>query len=144
MFTEAHYEAVLKFFYFMLLDEGLALTAALDAVKRIQKTLKKERTANIELVMIQTMNSVLNSYRRSRKNYVLSTPARSQFKISNLDHLVQWKEFMKKGDDDLAVAVVLRYILGYKPELMSEGLQVPMGTVFYRIRHALETIAAVA
>ena len=143
MFTEAHYQAVLKFFYFMLLDESLALAAALDTVKRIQTLLKKAPTLKMELLLIDTMQAVLVRYRKRQRHLVLTTPAKSEFKISNLDHLVRWKEFMKKSDDQINETLVLRYILDYTPDLIAEGLGVPVGTVFYRIRHGLEAFSGV-
>jgi hypothetical protein len=41
MLEEAHYEAALNYFYYLLMDEGASLHSALRAVKAVQKKQKK-------------------------------------------------------------------------------------------------------
>lgn len=144
MFTEAHYRAVLNFFYFLLLDEQAAVNAAVKTIATAQKFLKDDSQKNKDVILIQTMVRILDKYRHKYVSKALPagrTSIPSEWDIPKPESLVLWKEFLRRGDMDMADVLVLRYILRYPPAVIAEALNVPEGTVFFRIGRGLEFFA---
>lgn len=140
MVTEAQYEAVLKFFYFLLLNEATTLGVAFRTIKSIKKEVTKQPNIQMDIVMISNMVENLDKYHSSRIPLV-SNPSKSDWKIPKPQYLVAWREFLRNCDRQYTVVLVLRYILGYPAEIIAEGMNIPTGTVFFRLNRGLEIMA---
>ena len=140
MLNETHYRAVLNFFYFLLLDEAMALSASFRAIKKIQKKMKKKPVPDIDKVLISVSASVYELY-RTHKQTVPSAPPKSDWKIPRQEYLIAWKEFMRRAEPQFSVALVLNYILKYKPKIIAEALELPEGTINFRLGRGLESLA---
>lgn len=138
---DSHYASILNFFYFLLLDEGLAINASYKTAKMIQKKLK-EPIEGVDHVLISTMSEVFHKYQKRHDSLKTSTqPPKSDWKIPDLDAMGAWKEFMRRATDDSPEALVLRYVLQYPVKTISEGLNIPEGTVYFRLGRGLENFS---
>jgi DNA-directed RNA polymerase specialized sigma24 family protein len=138
MLTEAHYRAVLNFFYFLLLDEGMAISAAFKTMKQVQKITAKKESPPVNVALIKTMCAILDKY-KEKQIAGAGTPPHSDWKSSKQEYLVAWKEFMRRSELPVSVALVLRYILDYSPQLIAQALEIPEGTVYFRLGRGLES-----
>ena len=140
MFSENHYLAVLNFFYFLLLDETTALVASQKAVQLAEKMNRKDSKTKVEVTLTRAMVRTLKKY-QTRKVLNLHSPISSEWKIPKKDYFVAWKEFMRKSDVDQSLILVLRYILNYDVKIIAQALDVPEGTVYFRLGRGLENFA---
>lgn len=143
--SETHYRLVLNFFYFLLLDEAMAISAAFKAVQKIQRKIKKrsgdqEFNAFIDEVLIKTIVDVYALY-RSRKQPLQLAPPKSDWIVSRPEFLIAWKEFMRRADPLFSEMLILHFILGYKPSIIASALSLPEGTVTFRLGRGLESFA---
>lgn len=145
MINEAHYGAVLNFFYFLLLDEGLALNASYKTAKIAQTKLKEIPQSQSTPALIAVMSDVFHKYQKRHDFLKNSTqPPKSDWKVPNRDSMGAWREYMKHATDDSPETLVLRYILEYPVETIAEGLGIPEGTVYFRLGRGLETFSQVS
>jgi DNA-directed RNA polymerase specialized sigma24 family protein len=140
MLSEAHYRTVLNFFYFLLLDEGMALNASYKAIKRANRDLEKESGLKTEVILIRALHAVLKNS-LAHKKAAVSTPPQSDWRISKPENALVWREYIRKADQDSSTVLVLRYILGFPSALIAEALGLPEGTVMYRLGRGLEALA---
>jgi DNA-directed RNA polymerase specialized sigma24 family protein len=141
MLSEAHYEAALNYFYFLLLDEGAALQSALKTVKIVHREFGKKNFAP-DSVLISVMSKVLHKVLKKPWNPI-GDPPKSDWKTAHPEILASWKDYLRSGDMDSAEAIVLRYVLGYEVKTIVEGLSVPEGTFYFRLGRGLESFAGV-
>ena len=140
--TEAHYGAVLNFFYFLLLDEGLALNAAYKATKIAQKKLVEIEPAQADRVLISVMSGLFHKYKKHHRTlHSVLQPPKSDWKTPNRDYLGAWKEYMRRSTDDSPETLVLHYVLNYPISTISKGLEIPEGTLYFRIGRGLENFS---
>jgi DNA-directed RNA polymerase specialized sigma24 family protein len=139
--SEAHYEAALNYFYFLLMDEGSSLQCALRTVRLFQKKLKRNPNLNVDQLLISVMSAVLHQAYKKQFVVTSSTP-KSDWKTPNSDTLASWREYLKRSEPDSAEALVLRHILGYPVKVISEALSVPEGTIYFRLGRGLEVFSA--
>lgn len=140
MVTETHYRALLNFYFFLLVNEGMTVAVSHRAANYVQKQLTKEPSQKIELLLIRTMVKFLEKYRSSRI-HVGGTPPKSDWKVKNSQFVVGWKEFLRTCESQYSVILVLRYLLSYQPQIISEALDIPVGTVYFRLGRGLEAMA---
>jgi hypothetical protein len=143
MLKEAHYAAALNFFYFLLQDEGMALNAAFRTIKLVDKKLRKNPNANIEPLLIACQSMILKKV-IGKKWSPLGKPPRSDWKTLHLQSLGLWKEYLRNADLEFAEALVLKYILKFEVKEIAKGLDIPEGTVYFRIGRGLEALAGVS
>jgi hypothetical protein len=141
MLLEAHYEAALNYFYFLLMDEAAALACALRAIKASEKISRSSlKTTPPEHVLIMTLSGTLKKKMKKKWSHS-GSPPKSDWKPPSSESLAVWKEYLRRSDPDSAEALVLRYILGFSVKTISEALSVPEGTVYFRIGRGLEAFA---
>ncbi len=138
MFTEVHYEAVLNYFYFLLMDEGPSLHSALRAVQAVQKKHKATQGKEIDLALIREMSLVFQKVLKKNQT-PKGNPAKSDWKAPNSDALGSWKDYLRRSEPESAEALVLRYILNYSVKDISKALSLPEGTIHFRLGRGLET-----
>ena len=132
MLTEAQYHSVLNFFYFLLLDEAMALGASIKAITRIQKIMKKNPESQIETVLISSVVDVFEKYQEHKEVVPTAPPPKSDWHVTKLEYLVAWKEYMRKAEPQFSVALVLRYVLGFQTDVISRAIDVPDGTIHFK------------
>jgi DNA-directed RNA polymerase specialized sigma24 family protein len=142
--SETHYRLVLNFFYFLLLDEAMAISAAFKAVQKIQKRIKNKPSdesysALLDKSIIKTITEVYTLYRTRKQNIQLAPP-KSDWSVSRPEYLIAWKEFMRRADPLFSEVLILHYILGYTPQLIADSLGMPVGTVTFRLGRGLESL----
>ncbi|MCC6277842.1 MAG: hypothetical protein IT289_08020 [Oligoflexia bacterium] len=138
MLTEAHYRAALNFFYFLLLDEGLAISAADRVMRSTHRLVARTPVAKPDVILIGQLAKIFDSYQR-RRGKIQTSPPRSDWKSSDPETLLAWKEFIqKRGREEFSVALTLHYLLGFSIEDLAEGLGVPEGTILHRLGRGLE------
>ncbi len=139
---EAHYEAALNYFYFLLLDEDVALHSALRALRAFQKNSKTLKEAEADQALIKEMSALFQKY--LKKNHrAKSNPAKSEWKVLNSDSLAAWKEYVRRSESESSEVLVLRYILNYSVGDISKALGIPEGTIYFRLGRGLEAFAGV-
>ena len=137
MLSEAHYESALNFFFFLLLDEEASLHCALRVIKGTQKKSKNRDIKKIETLLIGQMAGELR--RALKKEQRAPTPLpKSDWKPPSQDDFATWKDFLRRAEMDSAEALVLRFILNYPVETIAEALEVPEGTIYFRLGRGLE------
>jgi DNA-directed RNA polymerase specialized sigma24 family protein len=142
--NEIHYRLVLNFFYFLLLDEALAISAAYKAIKKFKRLTKSKTLAanSIEVsdALIKTIIKIYTQY-RTHKQIVNLPPPKSDWKIPKTEYMIAWKEFMRRADPLFSEMLVLHFILGFKPETIAHALDLPTGTITFRLGRGLESLA---
>lgn len=138
MLNEAHYEAALNYFYFLLMDEGPSLHSALRAVKAVQKKQKAAQGREIDQALIKEMSSILQKILKKGQP-PKGNPAKSDWKAPNSEALGSWKDYLRRSEPESAEALVLRYILNYSVKDISKALSVPEGTIYFRLGRGLES-----
>jgi DNA-directed RNA polymerase specialized sigma24 family protein len=140
MLNEAHYEAALNYFYFLLMDEGSSLHSALRAVKLVQKKHKAIQGKEIDQALIREMSLIFQKVLKKNQP-PKGNPAKSDWKAPNSDALASWKDYLRRSEPESAEALVLRYILNYSIKDISKALSVPEGTIHFRLGRGLEAFA---
>lgn len=140
MFNEAQYSSVLNFFYFLLMDEPKIIAAATKTIKNVEAHHKKHPEEKISIVLIREMNRVLKKIKKRAQVGGAISSSKLNWDHKHAENLVVWKEFLRHEDPDLSEILVLRYILDFNADLISEALQLPIGTVLYRINRGLQAM----
>jgi hypothetical protein len=141
--TEAQYHAVLNFFYFLLLDEGLALNAAYKSVKIMQNRMTDLRSQEkADAILISVISEVFHKYKKRHATlHSVVQPPKSDWKTPSRESVGAWKEYMRRSTDEAPETMVLHYILNFPVAVISEGLNIPEGTVYFRLGRGLEGFA---
>ena len=141
LLTEAHYEMALNYFYYLLMDESVAINCALKALQLYAKNNKSNIAGeNVDEALIQVLSKVL--HKRIKKKWLASgAPAKSEWKPPNSEVLAQWKEYLRHSDFDASETLVLRYVLGFPAKSIARALELPEGTIYFRISRGLEVFA---
>ncbi|MBK9293855.1 MAG: hypothetical protein IPM57_05325 [Oligoflexia bacterium] len=66
---------------------------------------------------------------------------KSQWNQVDPTKLIKWKHFIKNADSQLEVVLALRYLLNVPNDIISQAMDVPKGTVLYRIGRGLEQLS---
>ncbi|MFN7262185.1 MAG: sigma factor-like helix-turn-helix DNA-binding protein [Pseudobdellovibrionaceae bacterium] len=140
--SEQQVRSVALFFFFIFLDGKKALDSSARTVSRLKKLLNKSKT---EISEIELLAEVWSEFLSIRKNLQRGKPSYSTeggWKIPQELDLGAWKEFQKNSPEAELVIVVLNRILDFKEEVISQALQISLGTVRYRAGRGLRHLGS--
>jgi hypothetical protein len=128
-------EAVVKYFFFLCLDEQVSFAASL-------KVLADLKTANFldddhRSQWVQTVHRWKPKIKRMRGRNWSDSPTVPGFLLPQDLEVERWVSFMASAEAEEVEAVLLSRILGFSDEEISQGLDVTEGTVRYRIGRGL-------
>lgn len=146
--TTAHAKLALNFFYFLLADEALAITASSQAIHAFKKAHASQGDVKMssEALLIRQLLKVLRKIKSKPKlNQIIGTHtlAKTEWDIPNQQSMARWKEFLYKSDGAVEPVLVLRYILDVPVKVISEAMHAPEGTVLYRLGRGLELLSTI-
>jgi hypothetical protein len=134
----------LNFYYFLLCDEALAIMAATRAMKTFKKISAKLPEANKDILLVKELVRHFNKIKTKMNSSKLGgalTVAKSEWEIPKAVPFSQWKEYIKKSDGLCDDVLVLRYILNFPTNVIAEAMNVPEGTVLFRLGRGLEVLS---
>lgn len=143
MVTSAHAKLALNFFFLLLSDEPLAITAASQAIHGYKKKLEIEKNSGEALLISEMLKTLAKIKSKAKYKQVVgshSLPS-SEWKVPQPQSLSRWKEYLHKSDGQSEVVLVLRYVLDVPVKVISEAMRIPEGTVMYRIGRGLELLS---
>lgn len=143
MVTSAHAKLALNFFFLLLTDEPLAITAASQAIDGFRKKLEIEKNTGEALLISEMLKTLEKIKSKSKYKQVVgshSLPS-SEWKVPHPQSLSRWKEYLHKSDGQSEIVLVLRYALDVPVKVISDAMKIPEGTVMYRIGRGLELLA---
>ncbi len=140
MLNEVHYQTVLKFFFFLLPDEDEALNFSSKVIKQINSHHKRNQNIKIDLIILNGLWEIYNRY-QNRILQLINIESRHPWQPLQSDRAAAWRNYLKDSEPEVRAILVFRYILGYSPEFISEALNIPCGTVLYRMGRGLESVA---
>jgi len=135
---------IANFFYFSLLNEGVAVEASSKAFGLINKTLKS-KSMSVEklepsLVVHECNNVFKDFFKKARFGTGVPLEAGWQFN-TNIDQGL-WRHFVRDSDEDEYMAVIWSSILKFKDEDIAKGLGVTVGTVRHRTGRGLRKLGS--
>jgi len=130
--------AALNFFYFVFLDETVALQAATTVAHRLhRKSRKAEKSgSSSDETLIQ---EVVRSAKAFAKHLHRVKPRKLPGGWSQLpvEEMTAWREFARDADQEILMTATLHLLLGFSPSVIARSLGITEGTVFYRSGRAL-------
>jgi hypothetical protein len=128
-------EAVVKYFFFICLDEHLSFTASLKVLADLKagNLLDHEHRPQ----WIQTLHKWKPRLKTLRARAWSESTADKGFEIPGELEIASWVSFMNTADAEEVEAVLLSRVLGFTDSEISQGLMVTAGTVRYRVGRGL-------
>lgn len=139
--SEAQYKTVLRYFYFLLMDESQVLSATFKALKQISILKRKNPETDISIAIIRALHKSFKKLKIKSAQSRSASPHR-EWPFSDRSALLNWKELLKLGQTEYTEALVLRYVTGFTPEEIATALDMPVGTVIFRLNKGLAILAS--
>jgi DNA-directed RNA polymerase specialized sigma24 family protein len=139
MIQEAHYRAVLNFYYLLLQNDELTLSIAHRALTTFQKQVKRYPEKRTDLIFIKILNMFFEKYRDSRIP-VTGKSQKGDWHPRNSQSLLAWKSFVRSVSAEYAAVIIFHYVLGYSIATIAEALDLPSGTVEFRLSRGIEAM----
>ena len=140
--SDPEVKALSLFFFFTILDEARALQAAALALEAFHRQRIKNPNLKSEVLIVQVCQKTWNRLRpkiqRGRPQFSLE----SGWMFPDQLDLGAWKEFQKKSPEEELLALVWSKILKISDEDISQGLQLTVGTVRFRVSHSLRRLSS--
>lgn len=140
MLGDAHFEAALNYFYFLTLDEPVAVQLAIKTIQNLKKKIKSQPQAKIECLLIAELSIQLR--RPMHRHFLLSSSLpKKRWKIKHPEVFSKWKEYFRHGDLDFSETLVLKYILKFSVADIAQAIGTPEGTIYFRLGKGLEAFS---
>ena len=135
---ESHYRHILNFFYFLFLDETMALQASTSAAHKLQKQARKSAKANVSLdvELIRIVRYVARHFTKNTRRQ----PARKlldAWTVPPVSAQNAWRELVRDADTEIVMTAIAHLLLGYDEATIGQAWSITEGTVLYRSGHAL-------
>lgn len=135
--SDSDVKAIVRFFFFTMLDEKRALVASSEALEICNRRLQKNPKLNPQILIVNATQIVWEQHRklvqRGRPQYSLE----SGWRLPEGLDLSPWKEFQKKAPEEELLALVWSKVLNFTDQAISEGLGLTEGTLRFRVGRAL-------
>lgn len=138
--TENDVRAIALFFFYALLDDQKAIEAGARALNLAKDIKRKNTNISTSLALITATDQVWKKE---------EAEARRQFAIRSLNKgwalpdgtdLSPWRDFHKQSTGDEISVVIWSKILGLPESEIALALELPEGTIRYRVNHALRKL----
>jgi hypothetical protein len=143
---EESLETIATFFFFAFLDEAVATENALKTAAQFKARLQKRPGATgheMQSLVVHLTNNAYQSHRKNlAKGHSLLSGEGGWLVPEGVD-LSSWKQFHKEAPDNEMLVVLWSQVLGLPDQAISEGIGVTVGTVRYRVGHALQKLGAI-
>lgn len=137
---EAHIQEIIKFFYFVTLDNKKSLALATEASRIFQLKRNKEKGTPVNQHIVECCYVV---WKKRLKNRDVSLAPHSIwkdiFESESID-LSAWKEFISKSDSEEVITIIWSNILGISEKDISRGITTTSGTIRYRLAKAAKKL----
>jgi len=128
-------EAVVKYFFFLCLDEHVSFAASLKALADLKATNHLEPEYRNHWVA--TLHRWKPKLKGIRGRPWSDSPDKRGFEIPVDIEIASWVTFMNTAEAEEIEAVLLSRVLEFTDIEISEGLQITEGTVRYRVGRGL-------
>ena len=157
---EPYVKSIFLFFYYIFLEEKMALKATRKVLKRQKQSLAKlphkatqsqliysqdqEKTINQEIIylLISICLQVWKKYQKysfsKNKQNLRGTSNKESF-MPSID-LEPWRDFLRETKDEVVLVVILSKILLFKDEDIASAMKISIGTVKYRLGYGLRCL----
>ena len=141
MLSESLVEKIAIFYYLTYLDESKALSATTRTLKQLShRQIDKLKTPlNLQTAVICSIEESEKKRRNLSKPSSLSFSAGSIVAPEATDWS-PWFEFRKLADEREFRTVVYSQIMKFSDQAISDGMQLSIGTVRYRLGRGLKTL----
>ena len=159
---EPYVKSIFLFFYYVFLEEKIALKATRKVLKRQKQLLAKlpnrtmqsqfiyseiyEETANQEVIIL-LISSCLQIWKKYQKYSFSKNKNKQTLKdISNKEGFIPsvdlepWCDFLRETEDEVVLVVILSKILLFKDEDIAKAMEISIGTVKYRLGYGLRCL----
>tara|TARA_B100000749_G_scaffold280455_1_gene276601 strand:+ start:36756 stop:37208 length:453 start_codon:yes stop_codon:yes gene_type:complete len=136
---------IANFFYFSLLNEGVAVEAASKTFSELHRQINVKPEDSVQIiekskVIHECSISFKKYFKRAKFGSGVNLEAGWQFN-SNVDQGL-WRHFVRDADEDEYTAVIWSSILRYPDEDIAKGLGVTVGTVRHRTGRGLRKLGS--
>lgn len=138
---EAYTKLALNFYFFLLGDEPLAITAANQTIQKIKKSKEQNLPVSAFLKIMLADYTKIKKKIKNKKIIGHHQLERSQWSLISAAKMAKWKSFLRTGDSQQEIVLALRYLLNISTEDIAVALEVPKGTVLYRLGRGLELLS---
>ncbi|MCE3009575.1 MAG: hypothetical protein LW875_03055 [Proteobacteria bacterium] len=138
--SEQQVRSVALFFFLVFLDGKKAVDCSARTVSRLRKLINKSKPEISETEMVTEIWAEFQSRKKTLQRGKPSYSTESGWKIPPELDLGAWKEFQKNALEAELIIVVLNHILQLKEEVISQALQITLGTVRYRAGRGLRLL----
>jgi hypothetical protein len=138
--TDAEVRAIALFFFFALLDEKKAIEAASIASDHCAKLMRNKKSASASQAIVI---SCFHTWKKLRRHLHRGRPTLAHelgwltFQEANLG---PWKEFQKTSPEDELITMIWSRVLKIPDRDIASALDLPEGTIRYRVGKALKRI----
>ena len=128
-------EAVVKYFFFLSLDEQISFAASLKVLGQLKagNRLDKDHRGH----WVQAVHKWKPKLKKLRGRPWSDSPTVPGFILPTDLEIASWVSFMAATEAEEVEAVLLSRILGFTDSEISQGLNVTEGTVRYRVGRGL-------
>jgi DNA-directed RNA polymerase specialized sigma24 family protein len=128
-------EAVVKYFFFLCLDEQMSFSASLKVMADLKASNRLDDDHRAHWV--QTLHKWKPRLKSMRTRAWAASPAERGFEIPAEVEIASWVTFMNSNESEEVEAVLLSRVLGFSDSEIAQGLGVTEGTVRYRTGRGL-------
>ena len=128
-------EAVVKYFFFLCLDEQISFSASLKVLADLKAANRIDEGHRSHWV--QALHRWKPKIKKIRGRSWSENAAAPGFEFHSEMEIANWVSFISAANPDEAEAVLLSRVLGFSDEEIARGLSVTEGTVRYRVGRGL-------
>ena len=140
--SESDIKDIALFFFFTMLDEKRAILAAAQTYEQCSKKIERDSSLSIGETIVSSSYKIWNQHKakliRGRPQYSLS----SGWNLPSGIDIGVWKDFQKNATEEDLLALVWSKILNISDIEIAHGLGLTIGTVRYRVSHAVRKLNA--
>ena len=161
---ESYVKSIFLFFYYIFLEEKIALKATRKVLKRQKHLLAKlpnssmqsqlmyseiqEGIANQEIVLL-LITSCLQIWKKYQRYSFSRNKSEQPLRRKNMSSgvnfipsidLEPWCDFLRETEDEVVLVVILSKILLFKDEDIAKAMKISIGTVKYRLGYGLRCL----
>ncbi|MEZ4870795.1 MAG: hypothetical protein R2827_00845 [Bdellovibrionales bacterium] len=142
--VESLKQDIANFFYFSLLNEGVAVEAASKVFIEINKNLDPDENNFLTIEKSKVVNECQDVFKKffKKARFGSSVLLEAGWQINPQVDQGLWRHFVRDADEDEYIAVIWSAILKYDDADIAKGLGVTVGTVRHRTGRGLRKLGA--
>ncbi len=138
--NENDVRAIALFFFYALLDDQKAIEAGARALNLAKDKKRKQPEMANAVALVQSTFEIWKKEEAEARRMSMVRSLNPGWSLPDGTDLSPWREFHKQSSSDEIVVVIWSKILGLPDAEIATALELPEGTIRYRVGHALRRL----